>query len=69
MTDPVGSCFFHQSWPINGGALMVQIRTDRPLIDAEYVELGKVVGELERLAGILAWVAPDASSDAVQEPA
>jgi hypothetical protein len=64
-TDQVGSTFFHQSWPIAGGSMMIQIRTNRPLIDGEYVELGKVVGELERLAGMLSWVDPGkAATDA-----
>lgn len=57
--DQEGSTFFHQSWPINGGSLMIQIRTSRPLIGGEYEELGKVIGEVERLAGMLSWVEPE----------
>jgi hypothetical protein len=51
--DQAGSTFFHQSWPIAGGSMMIQIRTSRPLIDTEYVELGKAIFELEHLAELL----------------
>jgi hypothetical protein len=54
MPDPSpGASFFHQSWPIVGGTLMVQIRTDRVLLGDEYIEIGKVMGEMERLADML----------------
>jgi hypothetical protein len=56
-----GSSFFHQSWAIVGGTLMVQIRTERVLLGDEYVEIGKVMGELERLAELLG--APDPTDE------
>jgi hypothetical protein len=72
MTDPTTPCstFFHQSWPIAEGTLLVQLRTNRVLLGDEFVELGKVMAEVERLAEMLAWVAPEApQADFDPEPA
>ena len=60
MTEP-SSSYFYQSWPIVGGALVVEIRTSRVLLGDEYVELGKAMAELERIAGMLGEPDPNPS--------
>jgi hypothetical protein len=45
---------FYQQWPIVGGQIRVEIRTNRTVLGDEFIEVGKVMGEVERLAEMLA---------------
>jgi hypothetical protein len=49
-----GAPVVHQSWPIDGGTLVFEIRSDKPLPATAYAMVGEVVATLERLAGTLA---------------
>jgi hypothetical protein len=51
---------FYQQWPIIGGQIRVEIRTSRTLLGDEFIEVGKVMGEVERLADMLAGGGPEA---------
>jgi len=49
-----GAPVVHQSWPIDGGTVVFEIRSDKPLPATAYAMVGEVVATLERLAGTLA---------------
>ena len=44
----------HQSWPIQGGTVHFEIRSERPLPASAYAHVGDVVASLERLSAVLA---------------
>jgi hypothetical protein len=48
----------HQSWPIDGGTIVFEIRCEKPLPAAAYSKVGEVVASLERLSETLAPTAP-----------
>lgn len=43
----------HQAWPIDGGTIVFEIRSDRPLPATAYATVGEVVASLERLSLML----------------
>jgi hypothetical protein len=49
-----GAPVVHQSWPIDGGTVVFEIRSDKPLPATAYAMVGEVVTTLERLAATLA---------------
>lgn len=49
-----GTPVVHQTWPIAGGTIVFEIRSERPLPATAYATVGEVVASLERLAGTLA---------------
>jgi hypothetical protein len=51
--SPAGSSYFHQQWPIYGGALTLELRTTRVLLGDEWTAVGKAVAEVEILAEML----------------
>lgn len=48
----------HQAWAIDGGSIVFEIRTDKPLPATAFATVGEVVGSLEHLAETLAPPAP-----------
>lgn len=48
----------HQAWVIDGGSIVFEIRTDKPLPASAFATVGEVVASLEHLAETLAPVAP-----------
>jgi len=44
----------HQAWPIDGGTIVFEIRSERPLPATAYATVGEVVASLERLSLTLA---------------
>jgi hypothetical protein len=44
----------HQAWPIDGGTIIFEIRSERPLPASAYATVGEVVASLERLSVTLA---------------
>lgn len=44
----------HQAWPIDGGTIVFEIRSERPLPATAYATVGDVVASLERLSLTLA---------------
>lgn len=55
----------HQAWPIDGGTIIFEVRSDRPLPASAYATVGEVVASLERLSLTLAPVATNALADEV----
>lgn len=55
----------HQTWPIAGGMIMFEIRSERPLPAGAYATVGEVVASLERLSMALSGAAttPEGSTD------
>jgi hypothetical protein len=53
-----GTPVVHQMWAIDGGSIVFEIRTDRPLPASAFATVGEVVASLERLAETLALHAP-----------
>lgn len=53
-----GTPVVHQTWAIHGGAIVFEIRTDKPLPATAFVTVGEVVASLEHLAETLAPPAP-----------
>lgn len=49
-----GTPVVHQVWAIDGGSIVFEIRTDKPLPAAAFSTVGEVVGSLEHLAETLA---------------
>jgi hypothetical protein len=49
-----GTPVVHQSWSIDGGSIVFEIRTDKPLPATAFTTVGEVVASLERLAETLA---------------
>jgi Neocarzinostatin family len=54
----------HQAWPIDGGTIIFEIRSERPLPASAYATVGEVVASLERLSVTLA---PATSSTVADE--
>jgi hypothetical protein len=53
--DPIaGTTFFQQRWPITAGTIVITLSTNRVLLADEFIKVGKVMGEVERLAEMLA---------------
>lgn len=48
----------HQAWAIDGGSIVFEIRTDKPLPATAFATVGEVVASLEHLAETLAPPAP-----------
>ncbi len=48
----------HQTWAIDGGSIVFEIRTDKPLPATAFATVGEVVASLEHLAETLAPLAP-----------
>jgi hypothetical protein len=59
---PSPGTLFYQQWPIIEGHIRVEIRTSRTLLGNEFIEVGKVMAEVERLAELLG--APDPDEEA-----
>ncbi len=60
-TQPVarqGTPRVHQTWAIDGGSIVFEIRTDMPLPATAFATVGEVVASLEHLAETLAPPAP-----------
>ena len=60
-TQPVarqGTPVVHQTWAIDGGSIVFEIRTDKPLPASAFATVGEVVASLEHLAETLAHHAP-----------
>lgn len=55
----------HQAWPIDGGTIIFEIRSERPLPASAYATVGEVVASLERLSVTLS---PATSNTAADEP-
>jgi hypothetical protein len=55
----------HQAWPIDGGTIIFEIRSERPLPASAYATVGEVVASLERLSVTLA---PATSNTVADEP-
>jgi hypothetical protein len=55
----------HQAWPIDGGTIIFEIRSERPLPASAYATVGEVVASLERLSVTLA---PATSNTGGDEP-
>jgi hypothetical protein len=53
----------HQAWPIDGGTIVFEIRSERPLPAGAYATVGEVVASLERLSLTLAPAVPDGAAD------
>ena len=49
----------HQAWPIDGGVIVFEIRSERPLPASAYATVGDVVASLERLSLTLAPITTD----------
>ena len=60
-----GTPVVHQTWVIDGGSIVFEIRTDKPLPATAFATVGEVVASLEHLAETLA---PEAAGDEVEEP-
>ena len=63
MTTPIipdvnGTPVVHQVWAIDGGSIVFEIRTDKPLPATAFATVGDVVASLEHLAETLAPPAP-----------
>jgi hypothetical protein len=55
----------HQVWPIDGGTIIFEIRSERPLPASAYATVGEVVASLERLSVTLS---PATSKTVADEP-
>lgn len=53
-----GTPVVHQTWSIDGGSIVFEIRTDKPLPATAFSTVGEVVASLEHLAETLAPPAP-----------
>jgi hypothetical protein len=53
-----GTPVVHQAWAIDGGSIVFEIRTDKPLPATAFATVGEVVASLEHLAERLAPPAP-----------
>lgn len=53
-----GTPVVHQTWAIDGGSIVFEIRTDKPLPATAFATVGEVVASLEHLAETLAPHAP-----------
>lgn len=53
-----GTPVVHQAWAIDGGSIVFEIRTDKPLPATAFATVGEVVASLEHLAETLAPHAP-----------
>jgi hypothetical protein len=53
----------HQAWPIDGGTIVFEIRSERPLPASAYATVGDVVASLERLSLTLAPTTTDSVTD------
>lgn len=53
-----GTPVVHQAWAIDGGSIVFEIRTDKPLPATAFPTVGEVVASLEHLAETLASPAP-----------
>lgn len=62
-----GPPLVHQSWPIDGGTIVFEIRSEKPLPASAYATVGEVVASLERLAGTLAPPIVDAAATGTTE--
>lgn len=64
-STPLGTPVVHQTWTIDGGLIVFEIRTNTPLPATAFATVGEVVASLERLAETLAPVASkgDASAE------
>ena len=49
-----GTPVVHQTWTIDGGSIVFEIRTDKPLPATAFATVGEVVASLEHLAETLA---------------
>lgn len=59
-----GTPVVHQTWAIDGGSIVFEIRTDKPLPATAFATVGEVVASLEHLAETLAPHAPVRSVEA-----
>lgn len=62
-----GTPVVHQAWAIDGGSIVFEIRTDKPLPATAFATVGEVVASLEHLAETLAPPAPQGGVGA-EEP-
>lgn len=53
----------HQAWPIDGGTIVFEIRSERPLPASAYATVGEVVASVERLSLTLAPTTTDGVAD------
>ena len=61
-----GTPVVHQSWAIDGGSIVFEIRTDKPLPATAFATVGEVVASLEHLAETLAPRAPVRGDEAAE---
>jgi hypothetical protein len=59
-----GTPVVHQTWAIDGGSIVFEIRTDEPLPATAFTTVGEVVASLERLAETLGPRAPQGGVEA-----
>ncbi len=59
-----GTPVVHQTWSIDGGAIVFEIRTDKPLPATAFATVGEVVASLEHLAETLGSHAPARGDEA-----
>ena len=59
-----GAPVVHQTWAIEGGSIVFEIRTDKPLPATAFTTVGEVVASLERLAETLGPRAPQRGVEA-----
>lgn len=62
ITEPV----VHQAWQIDGGTVLFEIRSAKPLPASAYATVGEVVASLERLAESLAPATGGSADDATE---
>ena len=62
-----GTPVVHQTWAIDSGSIVFEIRTDKPLPATAFTTVGEVVASLERLADTLGARAPQGGV-AAEEP-
>lgn len=53
----------HQAWPIDGGTIVFEIRSERPLPASAYATVGEVVASLERLSVTLMPITTESVAD------
>lgn len=64
---PAGAPVVRQTWAIDGGTILFEVRADRPLPAGVFATVGEVVSSLEQLAATLAPAPPaDPASDGLE---
>lgn len=67
MPEQTGAPVVRQTWAIDGGTILFEVRADRPLPAGVFATVGEVVSSLEQLAATLAPTPiPDRTSDGLE---